>query len=206
MADVFNLDKQHDDVDSKLIVGFERLSQALRVLLWDKAKQEKLSPIQVQILTYLNYNRSAERRLNKLATRFDLTKSTISDAVKALESKGLVKRTPDSHDARAFYLQLTSKGKKLVQKVEIWSDHIKEVLSELNSQTKEEILLFIMGLIEKLQSAGIINIARMCRTCQFLNVTPNRSEPYYCNFLEKPLRKEGLRIDCPEHQPDLDMI
>jgi hypothetical protein len=63
----------HDDVDSKIAVGLERLAQAFRVLAWDRAKANGLSPTQLQILVYLRHHPERERRVSALARAFDLT-------------------------------------------------------------------------------------------------------------------------------------
>lgn len=200
MSGVFDLNYQHDDVDSKLTAGFERLSQALRVMLWDEAKREGLSPIQVQTLVQLKYHGVEERRVSALAARFDLTKPTVSDAVKALEAKGLVKRTVDSQDARAFILELTEAGAEVTHKVERWAERTRAALANLDSEAKQDTLLLVMSLIETLQGMGVITVARMCKTCRFLRVDSQGDTPYYCALLEQPLHRGSLRVDCPEHK------
>ena len=35
----FHLEHQHKDINSKIIVGLERISEAFRVLLWEHAKR-----------------------------------------------------------------------------------------------------------------------------------------------------------------------
>jgi len=41
------------DVDAKLVAALERVGQALRVQMWDKAKRHGLSPTQLQVLLRL---------------------------------------------------------------------------------------------------------------------------------------------------------
>lgn len=200
MPGAFDLNEQQSDVDSKLTAGLERLSQALRVMLWDEAKREGLSPIQVQILVHLRYHTAEERRVGALAKRFDLTKPTISDAVKTLEAKGLVRRTIDPQDARASILKLTGAGATMTQEVERWAERAKTALAYLDSDAKQETLLLVMSLIEKLQDAGVITVARMCKTCRFLETNADTDTPFYCGLLEQPLRQPDLRVDCPEHE------
>ena len=47
---VFDLEHQNSNIESKIIVSLERLSQAFRVLLWNESKAFSLSPIQIQIM------------------------------------------------------------------------------------------------------------------------------------------------------------
>ena len=206
MPGVFDLSEQHGDVDSKLTAGLERLAQALRVMLWDEAKREGLSPIQVQILVHLKYHAAEERRVGALAAHFDLTKPTVSDAVKALDTKGLIQRTADPRDARASVLTLSETGKAVAQRAEQWAEPARDTLAHLDTDAKQDTLLLVMSLIEKLQEAGVITVARMCLTCRFLETNPRAAAPYYCGLLERPLREPDLRIDCPEHEGSPEVV
>lgn len=47
---IFDPKNQIKDVSSKIVAGLERISEAFKVLLWEKAKALGLSPIQIQIL------------------------------------------------------------------------------------------------------------------------------------------------------------
>jgi DNA-binding MarR family transcriptional regulator len=55
--------------------------------------------------------RSAPLRLVELAEEFGLDKSTMSRHVSALLQIGLVRRSPDPLDGRAFLLELTDEGR-----------------------------------------------------------------------------------------------
>ncbi|MEO0333318.1 MAG: MarR family transcriptional regulator, partial [Bacteroidota bacterium] len=55
---VFNPTNQQSDVSSKIVAGLERISEAFKVLLWEKAKSLGLSPIQIQILIFIAYHKS----------------------------------------------------------------------------------------------------------------------------------------------------
>jgi DNA-binding MarR family transcriptional regulator len=197
MASVFNVKAQHQDVDSKLVAGLERLAQALRVLLWEQAQTHGLSPIQVQFLVYLKHHAKRDSSVSHLAKTFDLSKATVSDAVSALENKGYLERKPSQEDKRAAILVLTKTGQSLSKELESWADDVKEQLVKLPEEKRLELMTSTMRLIVSLQEAGIINLTRMCYTCQFFEKT----EPdHFCVLLNKPLQQKDLRIDCPEHE------
>ena len=61
--------------------------------------------------------RSAPRRLVELAEEFGLDKSTMSRQVSALLRIGLVRRSPDPLDGRAFLLELTDDGRGRLDEV-----------------------------------------------------------------------------------------
>lgn len=61
--------------------------------------------------------RSAPLRLVDLAEEFGLDKSTMSRQVSALLRIGLVRRSPDPLDGRAFLLELTDEGRDRLDEV-----------------------------------------------------------------------------------------
>lgn len=202
MASIFNLEHQHGDALSKLVASLERLTQAFRVLLWEAAKAHGLSPVQVQILIHLRYHGEAERRVNRLAERFDLTPATVSDAVTTLKSKGLLDKDPCPADRRATRLVLTSKGKTLVSELEGWAEPLRTHLTAFSRGEQTELLTLLMRLIASLQREGVISVARMCLSCRFYSAEYPSGAPHYCQLLDIPLSDAELRIDCPEHEAE----
>lgn len=202
MQSIFDLEFQHVDVDSKIAAALERLSQAFRVLLWEKGKRVKLSPIQIQILVYLYYHEHRET-MGKIAREFRLTPATVSDAIKVLERKSLVSRQPLSEDRRVIYANLTTKGIKLAKQLSTWANEVRAVVATLPEEEKLVVLNFLMKLIESLQKSGIISVARMCITCKFFQpyAHAQNQAPHHCRLLDKPLAIAELRLDCPEHIP-----
>ena len=81
-----------DKIENKIIVGLERVSEAFKSLLWEKAKLHGLSPIQIQILLFIQTHRRELCSVSHLAQEFEVTKPTVSDAVRVLDKKGLVEK------------------------------------------------------------------------------------------------------------------
>jgi DNA-binding MarR family transcriptional regulator len=199
---VFDLSAQHGDVDSKIAAALERLGQASRVLLREKAWEHNLSPIQAQFLVYLLYHAIELRRVSQLAREFDLTRATVSDAVASLEEKGLIGRESWPEDGRVMTLRLTPEGELVAAELSTWANAIKEHLDFCTSEEKEVMMRFLMRLIGSLQESGIITVARMCMTCRFFerDAHPGIGSPHHCRLLDVPLSGSDLRIDCPEHE------
>ncbi len=202
MTSIFDLQHQHDDIDSKIAAALERLSQTFRVLLWEKTKSHNLSPIQIQILVYLLYHSEELITIGQIATRFSLTPATVSDAVKTLAQKALVVRTSEESDRRITSVILTITGRKIARKLAVWADIIQNNISRFDKSDKLVVMKFLMELIEALQRAGLITVARMCITCKFFhpNANLNSDTPHHCKLLDKPLADSSLRLDCPEHE------
>jgi DNA-binding MarR family transcriptional regulator len=188
------------DLDDKLLAALERVGQALRVQLWDAARDHGLSPTQVQVLLRLAADAPGRRRIGVLADELDVTHPTVSDAVAVLRRKGFVVR---EGDARRAPLALTAHGRATAAAVAGWADRTRSVLAGLSAADKEQTLGLVMDLIAKQQRAGVITIARMCVTCRFFrrDVHPGARRPHHCALIDIPMADAELRVDCAEHEP-----
>ena len=200
MPGVFDLDQQQRDLDARLVVGIERLGQALRGLLRDAARQHGMSPIQLQLLVQIGQRNDGESRVGALAERFDITAPTVSDAVAALVDKGLVRRSPSQHDGRMVRLTPTEEGARVARLTETWADPLLRLLEPVPRSAKRAAFDVVSLLIAELHEAGVIGLARMCRTCRHFRSQTTVETPYWCDLLKLPLRSEDLRLDCPEHE------
>ncbi|MEP0860621.1 MAG: winged helix-turn-helix transcriptional regulator [Ignavibacterium sp.] len=201
MKSIFNHKYQHTDLDAKLVLALERISHVFRVLLWEQTKQYNLSPIQTQILIYIYHQPETDRNITTLALRLNITKATVSDAVKSLVQKKLLKKFSDKEDARFFYLELTTKGKDLVKKIESWGEKFRINFKDIPTEKKTILFETLLQILFSFEEKGIINRNRICITCKhFLIQKTNRKETYFCHLLNLPLNTEELRVDCPEHE------
>ncbi|WP_337867113.1 MarR family transcriptional regulator [Ignavibacterium sp.] len=201
MKSIFNQKYQHRDLDAKLVLALERISHVFRILLWEQTKKYNLSPIQTQILIYIYHQPEFDRNITTLAQRLNITKPTVSDAVKSLEKKKLVFRIADKEDSRFFYLNLTSKGLELVKKIEGWGDRIKNNFKFISESDKSHLYENLLKLLISFEENGIINRNRICFTCRYFDVKKkNKNTLYFCQLLNLPLKTIELRVDCPEHE------
>lgn len=192
---IFNLNIQNENTDNKIVAGLERLSHVFKTLLWEKAKEFGLSPIQIQILIFIQYHSPEKNTVSYLAKEFNITKPTVSDAVKVLGQKKLIEKLNDSNDSRSFSLKITDHGKTIVKETEDFTNPVSQLLSGIPQSEKEIFWKIISETIIKLNSRGIINIQRACKNCIYLT---SDNQEYYCNLLKQPLHQSDLRIDCPE--------
>lgn len=201
MKSIFNLKYQHNDLDAKLVLALERISHVFRILLWEQTKQYNLSPIQTQILIYIYHQPEDERNISTLAHRLNVTKATISDAVKSLVQKKLVRKQTDNEDARYFYLVLTNKGLELVKKIENWGEKFKANFENISTENKTILFETLLRVLINFEEEGVINRNRICFTCKhFRHQKQGRKGLYFCELLNLPLKTNELRVDCPEHE------
>ncbi|MEP0365971.1 MAG: MarR family winged helix-turn-helix transcriptional regulator [Cyclobacteriaceae bacterium] len=192
---VFDTTFQQQNVESKIIVSLERISEAFKVLLWEDSKTHGLTPIQVQILVFCLFHSPDKRKGKQLASELNVTKATISDAVKTLEKKGLISKTIET-DARSYIIELTSHGKNIAKNVSFFANPLHSPIERLSEAKKGVLLKSLLDLISNLQSAGIISINRMCLSCKHYE---QRQEGHFCHLLQKKLSDQELRIDCSEY-------
>ena len=200
MPSVFDVSEQHDDLDAKLVAGFERLGQALRSLQRAEAQRQGLSPLQLQLLIQLRHHGRAEGRVTALAERFDVRSPTISDAVNALVGKGLAERRPSSRDRRAGEVVPTDAGAALADRADGWAEDLRRALGAVPPAERRASYRVVTTLLAALFDQGVLSVARLCRTCRFLEIEPATGAPFRCGLLQLDLQEEALRLDCPEHE------
>ena len=188
---------QQSDVSAKVVVALERVSEAFKSLLWEKAKDLGLSPIQIQILIFVKHHDMKYSNVSYLAKEFHVTKPTVSDAVKALEQKGLISKEQSLIDSRSYTIRLTDKGAAIVQETQDFSDEIKNSLGEFPKKTVDNMYAMLMDLIGKMTQTGLLTVQRTCFACSFYEQSQSGAR---CNLLKMPLQTTDLRIDCPEFE------
>ena len=194
---VFDPQAQIGNPDLKIIASLERLGEGFRVLLWEKAKVLGISPIQIQILVFVQFHGDEKCKVSYLAQEFCLTKPTISEAVKSLEQKGFIERKTEIMDTRSHTIHLTEAGKSAVSQTAHFANPMLGSLAKIPSTEKGILLEQLLGVIGQLQQAGIISMQRMCFSCRFYQKT---GEGHFCRLLNKSLKNSELRVDCVEFE------
>lgn len=192
---VFNVDIQNKNIDHKIVAGLERISQVFRALLWSHAKSYGLSPIQIQLLIFIKYHSSDKTTISYLAREFNLTKPTISDAVKLLEQKKLIKKIVDDFDRRSFTLGLTALAEKIILKTEDYINPLSDIIAQFKKSDKEILWHNLANLISQLNKLDIISVQRTCYNCTHFAMNGKRN---YCTLLSQYLEIKDIRIDCSD--------
>ncbi len=193
----FDRNEQQTSQKAKITAGIERLSTLFRATLWEEAKLYNLSPLQVQILLFIAFHDETQCNITNLAKEFAVTKATISDAVKVILEKSLLRKR-GIEDARGFLLYLTSDGKKCVNKLSGLTDFFIKSLDKVPEDEIAKIWEGMLLLIGHLQKTNIIPV-RMCFSCRHFGKDHPKGAPHYCNFMQKPLEIKDIRLDCPEY-------
>jgi DNA-binding MarR family transcriptional regulator len=193
----FNPKQQEKDISSKIVAGMERISEVFKVLLWEKAKLVGLSPIQIQILIFIAFHKQELCNVSHLAKEFNITKPTVSDAIKVLDKKELIKKDYSSSDSRSYSIILSDLGADIVSLTYDFSNPLKKQIDGFSTSELESLFGTLSQLIYKLNRDGILSIQRTCFGCKFYQ---KNQESDYCNLLQKELLNNEIRLDCPEFE------
>ncbi|MCL6275043.1 MarR family transcriptional regulator [Muricauda sp. 2012CJ35-5] len=197
---VFDPNTQQNDLSSKIVVGLERISQAFKVLLWQQAKELGLSPIQIQILIFIAHHNGPLNNVSALAQEFNVTKPTISDAIKVLERKSLVIKDHSSPDSRSYTLLLSNLGQDVVKNTENFTSYLVTQIDKLNEEDQKGLYRILGNLIYQLNKNGILSVQRTCYACKFYQKTTSN---HYCHLLEQQLKDADIRLDCVEFEANV---
>lgn len=191
-----NITEQNEQV----LAGFMQIGLLLRSYQWKKAEKHGLSATQVQVLTLL-YHRGGSR-IQELARLLKVTQATTSDAVIALENKGLIKKTADPTDGRAVLIILTDQGAELSKQLTDSPEILTQALSVLDLTEKGQFLRSMSKVLRTFIELGEIEPQRLCVTCKFFrpNIHNGTDKPHHCELVGAALGDFDLRLDCGEHE------
>ncbi|WP_299225801.1 MarR family transcriptional regulator [uncultured Psychroserpens sp.] len=193
----FNPAQQEKDISSKIIAGMERISEVFKILLWEKAKLVGLSPIQIQILIFIAFHKQELCNVSHLAKEFNITKPTVSDAIRVLDKKRLIIKDYSSSDSRSYSISLSDLGTEIVSQTYDFSNPLKKQIDGFSHSELESLFGTLSQLIYKLNRNGILSVQRTCFACKFYKKNNNND---YCNLLQKELLSQEIRLDCPEFE------
>lgn len=188
------------ELQRKLVQGLAKIALAIRHNQQAAAGPRGLTPTQAQILALVVSGTGPQ--LNWIADWLGVTPATASDAVTALEHKGLVEKRRSPEDARRMAIALTARGRSVIRDIGVLPEALLDAAETLQPEEQEVLLKLIVKLIRALQSRGEIPIARMCVTCQHFrpHVHADPATPHHCAFVDAAFGDEAQMIDCPDHE------
>ena len=184
-----------DRRNSHVAALLERLGR----LLATEAHAEGLLPVHWEALRYIDRANRFSRTTGALVAYLGITKGTVSQTVKALESKGLVTKRADSADRRRVQLALTAKGRRVLR-----ADPLKlteGAIASLNDSASKglakglEVLLSNRLLAQRRRPFGL------CRDCRYFARRHKEGRPSYCGLLKEPLSEDDAVAICQEQEP-----
>ena len=167
-------------------------------MLWEKAKVYGISPIQIRILLFVANHKTEICNVSYMAKEFNVTKATISDAVRVLLKKEYLEKDFSPIDNRRYNLSFTAKGAEMVKNLSGYANPFEEELSSFQKQDLNTVYDTLTKLIFQLNQRGIIQVQRTCFNCKYYN--GDKKNNHYCDFLKSDLKKQEIRLDCNEFE------
>jgi DNA-binding MarR family transcriptional regulator len=154
-----------------------------------------LLPVQWSILSYL---RDANRYSNTpqaLAEYLALTKGTVSQSVKLLETRGFLAREADAHDRRVVRLRLTEAG--AAQLDSRADEEWRAAIAQLPARERAAVEKTLATLLRGWQQSRAGRTFGVCRSCR--HFCPG-AEQHRCGLTGEALSDADSAKICREHQ------
>lgn len=193
----FSPEQQLTDLDARLLLSLQRLSDMLKAMQWEQARLLGITPLQLQILLFVGYHPPAVNKAGNIASELQVSRPTISDAVGTLVTKGLIEMHADRRDRRSFSLVLTETGARVMDQATAYMGQLENVLDKRPAQEKSLLYQSVYSIIAGLTSVEKGGVQRMCFNCA--HYRGNKKRQHECLFLKKPLLSSELQLDCPVH-------
>jgi DNA-binding MarR family transcriptional regulator len=139
-------------LDDQIIIALRRISQAVDTYSRHLLQGFGLTAPQIGALRALQ--REQPIGPGQLAERLNLSAQTMVGIVSRLEQRGLVTRTRDPRDLRAFQLRITAEGKRLADS-SLLSERFRKELSQLQEWERTQILSSLQRV------AAMMNVAEV---------------------------------------------
>lgn len=127
------------DLSLRALVAFRRANRAIREHEGDAVRARGLTPPQFGVLETLH--RCGPMRVGQIIEEMLATSGNMTVIVRNLERDGLVRRECDPADHRSFIVDLTDKGRSLIE--EILPEHaenIRGIMSALSDDEKRQLI------------------------------------------------------------------
>lgn len=188
------------DIPDRIAAALERIERLTRSDGQRTADRLALSPLQMRVLGVLRSKGPA--RVGDLARELMVTPGTVSEAVRVLEEKALVRKEPDPEEHRAVQVHLTRRGQGAAKRAgRLSAETLGPVLASMGTEGSGELLGSLLRFLQALERQGLIETTRMCSNCEHFRPWKGRGgKPHYCALIEDSIGKAELQVDCPEFE------
>jgi DNA-binding MarR family transcriptional regulator len=164
------------------------------------ARREGLPTLQSNILVRILTRPDQQSTVGDLAEALHLTPPTISDSLKALVSKGYLKRKRSPEDGRVVLFSLSRKGKEAAQRMSSWADCLESIIGRLESERQVALMGCLTRLLRSQAEGGYTVAESMCASCTHLAEVAEMPDRWFCRAFEKEFTNDDLRTSCDEYR------
>jgi DNA-binding MarR family transcriptional regulator len=142
-------------LDQSAMHLLHRAGQSADGLFQAAANDIDLTPRQLAVLEAVAASEGGNQ--TELVRRTGIDRSTLSDVVRRLQKRRLLQRRRATHDARAYAIVLTDKGREVLRTIEPVAKRADEqLLAALSSKQRAQLINALQSIVEATQnpSAG----------------------------------------------------
>ncbi len=137
--------------EPRISYAVARLERAIRSAIAERVRQHGLTTLQYTTLSVL-HRHGAPLSNAQLARRSYMTPQAMSEVIDALETKGLIRRTPHPNHGRLLPATLTPKGRRVLADCERVVDEMEDTM--LADLTARERTAFRHALTSSVRALG----------------------------------------------------
>jgi DNA-binding MarR family transcriptional regulator len=175
----------------------ERIGNLLRQELRRSGAGYGLQPVQIEALHYLSLCNRFSDTPQGVAEYLGLTKGTVSQTLKLLVARGLIRKSPDAEDRRVVHLALTDSGSRALA-ASVPPALLEAAVGRMPPGQRQSVATVLRRLLAGLQQANEGRSFGVCRSCRYHRIVDARKSR--CELIGADLSLEdGGRI-CREHR------
>jgi DNA-binding MarR family transcriptional regulator len=174
----------------------ERLGNLVRADVRATCHTYGVRPVQLEALSFLTQCNRYSDTPQAVAEFLGLTKGTVSQTLKVLEEKGLLRKQGDANDKRLVHLKPTAKGRRLVERA-VPAESLTLGIEKLSMSERQATVEALRILLRLVQKANDLKTFAPCHTCRF---NQKREGDYLCELTQEPLAERDVTLLCREHQ------
>jgi len=142
--------------NEKLTETIEKFSRLIAILEDQVMEQPEFKSITMRQFYYLDMIRSLENpTITKITKRLNITKPTATIAINKLEDQGFLKKVQSKTDGRIFYIELTTKGKKINEAHDrSHATIVKGLVAALSEKDTKELTRILNQIVNSLDANG----------------------------------------------------
>ena len=183
---------------SELLINLiERIGSLLRARQRQLAAEYNLQPVHLQAIDYLSRCNRFSDTPAALAHYLGITRGTVSQSLRLLESYGFLDKQADKQDGRVVHLKFTAKGRQVVKKLRQVTQEAAR-LAKASTTENTQAVNVLSGLLRQLQAANAFYTFGECKTCRHLIRREENS--FHCGLTDEPLRAAETELICREHE------
>ena len=186
-----------DNCRASLLELLHCLSRALRDDARQRAVEHGLLRVHWETLWFLRAANRYSNTLQVLAAYLGQTKGSVSQSVKLLERRGLLRREPDAKDRRVTRLALTDVGRSVLAGIEtnkVWADAVQALPRAAVTDAGTALTMLLRHWQQETGSATF----GVCRSCACFQI--EAAGRFRCGVTGEPLNRFDSGQICHVHR------